>query len=399
MLNSKTLRAVLWTITLISFSLFLYFFNKGTHISFNKQGGISYVRYEKAKVLRVVSESSEKDEAINGLYRGFQQLEVQILTGEHKGELHIIKNYLSNLLNVYGKAGQNIIVCVDTANPEKYLVSVYNYDRSPVLYIFILLFLAALWGIGGKKGFKSMVGLLFTFICIIFLFIPMLYRGYSPIFASVLIVIITTCITLLTLNGWSFKTLSAVLGTTLGVVIAGTASSIAGHFAHITGFQTEEVETLIVIARDHGMQVGGLLFAGILIASLGAIMDVAMSIASSVQEVYIANHNLSKNALFMSGINVGRDMMGTMANTLLLAFTGTSLNSLILIYSYNVPYNELINMNMLGIEIIQGLSGSTAVILTVPIIAFISSRLIPMRRVENSYRVSATKKHNKANHL
>jgi uncharacterized membrane protein len=107
-------------------------------------------------------------------------------------------------------------------------------------------------------------------------------------------------------------------------------------------------------------------------------MDVAVSIASSISEVAATNPKLTAKALFTSGLNVGRDMMGTMANTLILAFTGSSLNSLILIHSFNVNYHQLLNMNLIGIAIIQGMSGSIAIILTVPVVAFIASRLIPI---------------------
>lgn len=370
------IRLILGILFTILFFIFLYLFNKGSHISFNEQGGMSYEKFEKAKILRIVDESLELDKTISGLYLGSQEIEIQMLTGEHKGEIQIITNYLSNLFNVYGKEGLTIIVSVDSANPQIYRISVYNYYRAPVLYGLLFFFFLTLWVIGGKKGLKSVIGLVFTLICIIFLFIPMLYRGYSPIFTSVTNVILITCVTLFLLNGWHIKTISAVLGTIIGVIIAGILSSISGNLAHITGFQTEEIETLVVIARDHNMQIKGLLFAGILIASLGAIMDVGMSIASAIHEIHTTNPKLSKKALFNSGINVGRDMMGTMSNTLILAFTGTSLNALVLIYSYNVPYTQLINMNMIGIEIIQGISGSIAIILTVPLIAFISTRLI-----------------------
>lgn len=125
------------------------------------------------------------------------------------------------------------------------------------------------------------------------------------------------------------------------------------------------------------MKVGELLFAAILISSLGAIMDIAISIASSVNELYLSNRGLEVKDLFNSGMNVGRDMMGTMANTLIIAFTGTSLNLLVLLYSWNVTYYQLINNNMIGIYIIQAVSGSIAVILTVPLVAFFSSQLIP----------------------
>jgi uncharacterized membrane protein len=206
----------------------------------------------------------------------------------------------------------------------------------------------------------------------------MLYRGYSPVLASVLIVILATVVTLFAVAGWNPKTVAAILGTICGVVIAGIISSIFSCLAHLSGFNTAEAETLIVIASHTKMKVGDLLFTSILIASLGAVMDVAMSIASSIYEVAKTNPKLTPKELFTSGLNVGRDMIGTMANTLILAFTGSSINSLILIFSYNVGYHQFMNMNTTGIAIIQGMSGTIAIILTVPIVALIASRLIPV---------------------
>jgi uncharacterized membrane protein len=125
------------------------------------------------------------------------------------------------------------------------------------------------------------------------------------------------------------------------------------------------------------MRVSELLFAAILISSLGAVMDIAISIASSVNEVFMGNSSLGARELFIAGMNVGRDMMGTMANTLIIAFTGTSLNMLVLLYAMDVTYYQVLNNNMIGIYIIQAVSGSLAVILTVPLVSFISARLIP----------------------
>ena len=88
------------------------------------------------------------------------------------------------------------------------------------------------------------------------------------------------------------------------------------------------------------------------------------------------NPHISRSELYKSGINVGRDMMGTMSNTLILAFTGGSINTLILSYSYCMQYNQIINMYSIGIEIMQGISGSIAVILTVPVVSVISSALL-----------------------
>lgn len=255
-------------------------------------------------------------------------------------------------------------------------MTVYNYYRANTQYIFIFIFFAAICIIGGKKGFRSVLGLVFTLACIIFLFVPLLYRGYSPILSSIIVIIITTCVTLFLLNSWSAKTLSAILGTISGVIIAGIIEFIFGHFAHLTGLNLTGVESLNMISNVSGMKVYQLLTAGILIASLGAVMDLSISIASSIQEIYISNNNISKKELFKSGMNVGKDMMGTMSNTLILAFTGASLTMLIIIYSYNVSYNQLINMDMVSLEIIQGLTGSMAIIFTVPIVSLISAEII-----------------------
>ncbi|WP_338025442.1 YibE/F family protein [Clostridium yunnanense] len=373
----KASKVIIWSIFFILFASFLYMFNNNHPLGYNKQNDKSYVKYEKAQVVKIKSESINPLEDSSNIFLGSQEISVKILSGEHKGEVKEITNYLSDTHSVYVKKGMKVITEIDTAGSE-YQVIVYNYYRAPLQYLFVIIFFALLCVIGGRKGVKSVIGLAFTFISIIFLFIPMLYRGYSPVLSSVLIIVLVTCVTLLLLNGYSAKTLSAIFGTILGVSIAAIIALIVGKLAHLTGYSTQDVETLNMISAKFNLKVEGLLLASILISSLGAVMDLSISIASSVQEVYSSNNKINKKELFTSGMNVGRDMMGTMANTLILAFAGASLNMIIIIYFYNVSYNQLINMDMVNVEIIQGLTGSLAVILTVPIIAFISSRLIPV---------------------
>ena len=148
------------------------------------------------------------------------------------------------------------------------------------------------------------------------------------------------------------------------MIISGIIAYISSNLAHISGYNSKEVEVLIVVADKTGMHLEGLLFAGILLSSLGAIIDVGISIASSVYEVYMTNPKLSKKELFLSGINVGRDMMGNDGNTLLLAFTGTTLASLMILYAVKVSFNQMTNMNMVTTEVIQGITGCFGVVLT-----------------------------------
>jgi len=141
-------------------------------------------------------------------------------------------------------------------------------------------------------------------------------------------------------------------------------------------------EQLIYIAQDYQIQIHGLMFASILIASLGAVMDVSMSIASSMQEIYTTNPDISMKDLMKSGLVVGRDIMGTMANTLILAFAGGSLSLILLIWGYQMDYRQMINMPFISIEVIQGLSGSIGVILTVPFTALVSAWLLERKSKE-----------------
>jgi uncharacterized membrane protein len=143
----------------------------------------------------------------------------------------------------------------------------------------------------------------------------------------------------------------------------------------VSGYTTSESDSLLAISGKTGLKVGELLFAAVLIASLGAIMDIAISVASAVSEVHASNPGLNRGGLFRSGMNVGRDMMGTMANTLILVYAGTSLNTIILIYSLEHNYYQILNSNAIVIQIIEALTGSLAVIMTVPAVAFISSAL------------------------
>lgn len=356
--------------------IFLYKFNTNHPVTYNIQNGKSSVKYEKARVLSVKNNSMTKLKNSRNIYLGTQNAKLEIISGEHTGEIKNITNYLSDTHNVYLKQNMKIIVEISSSE-SNYSIIVYNYYRAPVQYAFIALFFISLCIIGGKKGMKSVLSLIFTFSLVIFLFIPMLYLGYSPTASSILITSIITCMSLFLLNGFSPKSTCAILGTICGVAISGLLELVFGHFAHLNGLNLTQVESLNMISNVSGMKVQELVTAGILISCLGAVMDLCISIASSMQEIYLSNPSISKQELFKSGMTIGKDMMGTMANTLILAFTGASLSMIIIIYSYNLDYNQLINMDMVSIEIIQGLTGSLAIIFTVPIVSLISAEIIP----------------------
>lgn len=337
----------------------------------------SQMVYEKAEVTAVLSDDAEADyENAEGRRVGTQELEIRILTGTHKDEIMSLTNYMSALFNVDLEKGDNIIVRIMTDENGAYYASVFNYDRGMVIGGFVLIFFVLLAVLGGKKGIGALLGLLFTLACVWFILIPALIIGLPIIAVTVGIIIITSVCALILLNGISEKTWCAILGCVIGVITAGAIAALVGHITPINGFNMSEAENLILYGADKGLKISGLLVCGVLISALGAVMDVALGIASSVNELSLQNPKAKAKELFHSGMNIGKDAMGTMANTLILAFAGSSLNMLILVQTYDIPFRQLINTDYICIEIIQSISGAMGILLTVPIVAFISARLM-----------------------
>lgn len=335
--------------------------------------------FEKAEVTAVLQDNVTE----NGNFAGNQTVELKLLTGEHKGESVEAISSSGYLFGAHCEKGMTVVAIVNESAGEL-VASVYSVNREPMIWLMAGIFVAVVVLVGGKKGLASIAGLVFTLFCIIFLFLPLIYRGISPVLAAVLVVAVTTVVTMCLIDGLSVKSLSAMAGTIGGVVIAGLFAWMFGRITRISGYHVSDIENLIYVGEMTRIRIGELLFAGILIAALGAVMDVGMSIASTLSELKETDKTLSAEDLFRSGMNVGRDMMGTMSNTLILAFTGGSINTMVFIYAYNYQYRQIINMYSIGIEIMQGLSASMGVILTVPITSLIGAWMFACKKQAGS---------------
>lgn len=346
------------------------------------------LEFERLRVIEVVDERLVLDTHMNsGLYLGPQDLRVEILTGPHRGRSVDVPHSLSLYYNVHARAGMTLVGAVIYSYDGTYdyygeynhdgtiSIDMINYHRAPYIFWFVLLFVLMLLIIGRKKGLKALLGLAFTMFCIFYIFLPMLYRGVPAILAAVIIGIISTVVALALLNGISRKTLAAIIGTTFGVVIAGLVAWGFGTLARVTIFNTDFAEALVAVAQDTPIRINGLLFSGVIIAALGAVMDVGVSISSAVFELQAVSKKPDMKQLFSSGMNIGRDVMGTMSNTLILAFMGASLNVVVLLYAYQLPVTQLMNLDMMTLEVLQAISGTIGIIFTVPITAFVSSYL------------------------
>jgi uncharacterized membrane protein len=174
--------------------------------------------------------------------------------------------------------------------------------------------------------------------------------------------------------GWTKKSLAATAGTTGGVTIAGLISMFIIHQAPLSGLASTEAHILLANLGDMSLNFQGILAAGIIIASLGAAMDVSISIASSAQEIYETNKRQSKRELFAHSMNIGKDIMGTMVNTLILAYTGASIPLFLLLY--NETGLRLLNMEIIATELTAAVVGSIGLLLAIPVTAVVSSILL-----------------------
>ena len=335
-----------------------------------------YAEYENAVVVQVLSDSTETDETADGGYRGEQLLLAEVKTGQYAGETMQVYNYVSPLYGVPLKVGDGCTLTISTYENGDVSATVYEYNRTTPVLIVLGLFLLITVLVGGKTGAKSLVGLLFTVAGVFWLLFPALMKGAPTLPTTFLLCVFVSAVSFAVLGGVEKKTVCAWLGTVAGMALALVFALISQKLLRIDGLRSADVEPLLQL-RQTGTPIGlrGLLAAGVILSSLGAVMDVAMSLSSALAEVHAADRAMNAKALFRSGMNIGRDMVGTMTNTLILAFLGSGLVLTLYIYSLGLSPHMLMSSAYLSWELVGGISSSVGVILSVPITAAIASRM------------------------
>lgn len=339
--------------------------------------GDEVIEYEKGTVTEIRSDNLEIDEVAEGAYTGQQELAVEVKSGRYKGENLVVYNSFGPLSGVPVEKGDSVTLTIKTHADGMHNATVYEYNRIPILAVFLLLFFVVIILVGGRTGLKSLIGLIITVICLFAILIPLLLKGAPTILTTFITCCYIAIVCFTILGGVHRKTISAFLGTISGAFLAMVFGLAVQSFARIDGFRLEDAEPLLQM-KYAGLTIGikGLLVAGIIISALGAVMDIAMSISSALEEVHTANPRLSRNELFKSGMNIGRDMAGTMTNTLILAFLGSEFTLMIFLYSRGLTFYHLYSTAFVALETISGISASIGMILAIPLTALISATLI-----------------------
>ena len=340
---------------------------------------MEFANYTERGTVLQASEIEERPED----YFSVQNVTLRIDSGKFKGDIHEIENVLSDhaYYDIIVEEGQRVSLMIEEYPDGGYNVYISDYYRINSIIYLLGAFVVLVVLIGGSKGVKSLISLGVTISAVLFVMLPLILKGINPILVSVITAVLVTIVTIVLVAGFNHKSLSAIAGTSIGVIVAGVISYIVGNQASLSGLSAEEATMLMYIPQGIQFNFRHLLFAGIIMGALGAAMDVGISIASAIDEIHKANPRLSARKLFRSGMNVGKDVMGTMVNTLILAYTGTSIPMLLLFMAYETDLSKVFNLDVIATEIVRSLSGSIGLILTIPITAMIASYYAKDKRV------------------
>ncbi len=256
-------------------------------------------------------------------------------------------------------------------------ISIYDVDNSTGIIMLAVLMVASILIVGRLKGFASLIALIVTILLLFLILIPATMKGYPPLPITIIISIFSIVITLPIIAGFRLKTLAAILGGAGGILFSAFLALVFGAFMHLSGIITNEMLT-VFYASSVKIDIKGLVLSGMIIAALGAVMDICISIASSTTEIYNANPDIDEKQAFKSVLNIGTDILGSMVNTLILAYVGSSL-SLILFISMRIQpgmsFWMVLNYNPVLSEIVKSVIGSIGLFVSIPLTAFISIKI------------------------
>ena len=306
----------------------------------------------------------------------YQKLELLVIKGSFKGETIVAESGnlpISNLPKY--QVGDNLIVSYsqDFEGNDLFLITDY-VRRNSLLWLFIIFLIVAL-AVGRWQGATSLIGLGISFLVIFKFILPQIYGGASPvqvaILGSMLIIPITFCLS----HGLNRKTGIAVAGTIIALIITGILASLFVNFSHLTGFASEEAGFLQAY-KPGLINIKGLLLAGIIIGVLGILDDITISQAAIVEQLKKTNPKLESIELYKKAMNVGRDHIASMVNTLILIYAGASLPLLLLFIDSPRPFTEVINYEIIADEVVRTLVGSIGLILAVPITTLMAAWVV-----------------------
>ncbi len=330
----------------------------------HRQKSIYTQKFVSGTVIELIENNIEEDPFVDGRFTGNQKFTVRINEGEYKGRIFNSTNTLSSLRSAAAYEGLTAVFTIRLDKKGEPVVWLYNYNRQPYIFLLAAFLFAIVILIGRIKGLRSLLALAFSGAVILYIVVPGMWTKH-PMAIAIISSIIICAASFILIAGFSKKSLSAACGTFAGILFAGFLAFIFGKIMNLSGVDMEKGESLLYLAQNRNFKISSILFVSILISCLGATMDIAISIASSAEQLFLANSKMPLKQYFASVLSVGHDIIGTMTNTLILAFCGASLPLAMMIWGYHMDYVQFINIPLIVIKILQALCGSIGMVTSV----------------------------------
>jgi len=358
----------------ILFSFLILFYLLFPHTSYALEVQITRPEQMEADVVKI---EEQKQQNPDGKELILQKIEVLVTNGRLDDQTIVIEQTLAGDPRHFS-VGDKVIVSVnrDLNGAETYYIA--DYIRRTPLYFLFGLFLLLVAFIAGKRGIFSMGGMVISFAVIFFFLLPAILNGVNPVLAAILSSIVIIPSTFFSSHGFNRKTVSAVIGTLISLVITGILAVLFVEAAKISGFASEEA-AFVKAAQGDLINIKGLLLAGIIIGVLGVLDDITVAQANIVYQLKKASAKLDINELYKRAMDVGKDHIASMVNTLILVYTGAALPLLLLFINNSAPFSEVINYEVVAEEIVRTLVASIGLVLAVPITTYITAWMISQK--------------------
>jgi len=302
-----------------------------------------------------------------------QKLELLVTKGSLAGETLTIETGDLGVPNAPTyQVGDQVMVSFTQDNAGGKLFYISDYVRRDALIGLLVIFLVLTLIIARKRGVFSVLGMVISFAVIFMFVLPRILSGDNPVLIAILGSMVVLPATFFLSHGVNKKTLVAISGTLIALVITGLLAITFVQAAKLTGFSTEEAGFLS-FESDQAINMQGLLLAGIIIGVLGVLDDITVSQSAIVFELKSANPKLGIGELYRRAMGVGQDHIASMVNTLVLVYTGASLPLLLLFVNNPRPISEIFNYELIADEVVRTLVGSIGLILAVPITTLIAT--------------------------
>ena len=319
---------------------------------------------------------------------GTQTLNVKILNGPYEGtEVQSFNELIGKMeLDKLFAVGDTVLMVLTLKDGQIYFANAQDHYRIFIELILIISFALLLVVFGGLTGAKALLSFIFAGVMIWKIMIPLFLKNYNPIIVSLSVVVILTGAIIFLVGGLTKRGLVAFSGSILGIVITSIMALVFSRGFHLHGAVKQFSETLLYSGYPH-LNLTRIFLSGIFLASSGAVMDLAMDVASGMDEVVRQKPDISFFDALQAGFGIGRPVVGTMTTTLLLAYSGGYISLLMVFMAQGVPLMNLFNLTYVAAEILHTLVGSFGLITVAPFTAF-TGAVIYTRQLHKKQSIS-----------